>query len=58
MEDTLLIHDFLFIKAVDSMDPIFPFTGDKVRLPRALAGRDVIVFKEPANPREDHIKLV
>lgn len=57
MEDTLLIHDFLFISKL-TYGPNLPFTGDKVRLPGLRKPRpgDVIVFKNPANPREDYIK--
>jgi signal peptidase I len=55
MEDTLLIHDFLFISKL-TYGPKIPFTD--VRLPgfRKPKAGDVIVFKNPSNPKEDYIK--
>jgi signal peptidase I len=57
MEDTLLIHDFLFISKL-TYGPTLPFTHDSVRLPGLRKPRpgDVIVFKNPSNPKEDYIK--
>lgn len=55
MEDTLLIHDFLFISKL-TYGPNIPFT--KTRLPgfREPKAGDIIVFRNPANTKEDYIK--
>jgi signal peptidase I len=55
MEDTLLIHDFLFISKL-TYGPKVPFTD--LRLPGYSKPKvhDVIVFKNPGNPKEDYIK--
>jgi len=55
MEDTLLIHDFLFISKL-TYGPRVPFTH--LRLPglRAPKARDIVVFENPTNLKEDYIK--
>ena len=55
MEDTLLIHDFLFISKL-TYGPKVPFTDFRLPGFREPKAGDVIVFKNPSNPKEDYIK--
>ncbi len=55
MEDTLLVHDFLFISKL-TYGPNIPYT--EIRLPgfRDAKPGDVIVFENPKNRKLDYIK--
>jgi signal peptidase I len=55
MEDTLLIHDFLFISKL-TYGPNIPFTHTRLPGLRKPRPGDVIVFQNPVNPKEDYIK--
>ncbi|MBM3285815.1 MAG: signal peptidase I [Candidatus Eisenbacteria bacterium] len=55
MEDTLLIHDFLFISKL-TYGPNIPFTHKRLPGFRKPRPGDVIVFQNPQNPKEDYIK--
>ena len=55
MEDTLLIHDFLFISKI-VYGPNIPFTHTRLPGLRKPKPGDVIVFQNPVNPKEDYIK--
>jgi signal peptidase I len=55
MEDTLLIHDFLFISKL-TYGPNIPFTHTRLPGFRKPRPGDVIVFQNPVNPKEDYIK--
>jgi signal peptidase I len=55
MEDTLLIHDFLFISKL-VYGPNLPFTHTRLPGLRKPRPGDVIVFQNPVNPKEDYIK--
>jgi signal peptidase I len=55
MEDTLLIHDFLFISKL-VYGPNIPFTHTRIPGIRKPKPGDVIVFQNPENPKEDYIK--
>lgn len=55
MEDTLLIHDFLFISKL-AYGPNIPMTHTRLPgLGKPKPG-DIIVFQNPANTKEDYIK--
>jgi signal peptidase I len=55
MEDTLLIHDFLFISKL-TYGPNIPFTHTRLPGLRKPKPGDIIVFQNPTNPKEDYIK--
>ncbi len=55
MEDTLLIHDFLFISKL-TYGPNIPFTHTRLPGLRKPKPGDIIVFQNPVNPKEDYIK--
>jgi len=55
MEDTLLVHDFLFISKL-TYGPNIPFTHTRLPGLRHPKPGDIIVFQNPMNPKEDYIK--
>ncbi|MDM7915640.1 MAG: signal peptidase I [Candidatus Eisenbacteria bacterium] len=55
MEDTLLVHDFLFISKL-TYGPNIPFTHTRLPGLRQPRVGDVIVFQNPKNPKQDYIK--
>jgi len=55
MEDTLLVHDFLFISKL-TYGPNIPFTHTRIPGLRKPRPGDIIVFQNPVNPKEDYIK--
>jgi len=55
MEDTLLVHDFLFISKL-TYGPNIPFTHTRLPGLRHPRAGDIIVFQNPMNPKEDYIK--
>jgi signal peptidase I len=55
MEDTLLVHDFLFISKL-TYGPNIPFTHTRLPGLRHPKPGDIIVFQNPVNPKEDYIK--
>lgn len=55
MEDTLLVHDFLFISKL-TYGPKIPFTDSRLPGLRDPRPGDVIVFKNPQDKGQDYIK--
>ncbi len=55
MEDTLLIHDFLFISKL-SYGPNIPLTHTRLPGLGKPEPGDIIVFQNPTNLKEDYIK--